>query len=241
MSFMARRFGGRPERRGDKWTSRITDPRTGRRRRIELGLAVGPSAMSEREAEEAIAIVRARMLEGRSPVRKTTVKAFMDTWLPIYRPLVHEKTYASHEVAVEEIVDVLGSRVLSSVTEADAEDHVSWLLKRGLKPNTVRLRVAHLRVAWNAAKRRGVTSGNPWRDLWAARRVPRAAKRSVYVLTDGERAKLLAQVPAKYRDLVALIDQIGLRRGEAVELHWSDFSPPRLTVRRTRGSDTTKT
>ena len=100
----------------------------------------------------------------------------------------------------------------------------------GQAPSTVRVRLAAVRMLYQALRWANVTDADPFADVKAAKD-PTAPwdKRSPYAPADVER--LLATAGPRDRVLVLLCGHAGLRVSEAVALRWTDIDLPNRVLR----------
>lgn len=107
----------------------------------------------------------------------------------------------------------------------------------GLKPSSVRVRLAGARALYRALRWAGVTQLDPFSDTKPARDKTAAwDKRSPY--TQAEVAALLDAAPPRDRVLILLCAHGGLRIAEALALTWDDLEGDTLTVRHGKGGKT---
>jgi integrase len=102
---------------------------------------------------------------------------------------------------------------------------------RGLSESTVRSAFTILRAVLDTAVRDRALAHNPAHAFRP--RVP--VTEAAYLIPDHVRSLLLAAKPSRYAPLFELLVNTGLRRGEALALHWSDidFDEKLLRVRGT--------
>lgn len=222
----------KPERRGPSWTARFTDPKTGRRFRKTIGPAVGPGAISISKARESVARIQIALLERRFGSVRKTMAALLDEWLPLHAKRTDASYHKNVDKVCRDAAAHFGRTAMRDITIAQAEEYALGLLDTR-QASTVRQIVSGLVACWNAASERGYVDQNPW-PIVRRHRIPRVELKVVYVLTETERKALMNRVAERYRPFVGLIDEMGLRRGEAENLTWNDYRPPRLTVRKNK-------
>jgi integrase len=103
---------------------------------------------------------------------------------------------------------------------------------RGLSESTIRSAYTILRAVLDTAVRDRALAQNP---AHAVRRPRVPVREAAYLTPDQVRSVLLAAKPSRYAPLLELLVNTGLRRGEALALHWSDidFDEKLLRVRGT--------
>ena len=154
------------------------------------------------------------------PDDRQTVAAFLDRWLTASLPgQVSEKTLDSYADTVRlHIKPSLGRKVLRKLTVSDVDQLLAWKRNAGYSANTVRIIRAVLRRALRQAEREGLVSRNA-AALSAAPRVRSDEGRALSV--DQARALLEQVRGTRDEPLLTVMLAFGLRRGEALGLHWS--------------------
>ena len=187
--------------------------------------------------------------EARALRRGPTLHAFSLSWLDRYAGSGHDSvrvntrreyrrllvnfalTYFDREVRVREL------------DRAAVQHFVDWLTTRPgregrLCDSSIANVLTPLRLALGAAVAEGLLDANPAEHVvLPRRRAGRAwSMRERRYLTRAELARLLDEVPAKWRPLFELLAATGLRISEAIGLRWSDLAldepAPYLRVRR---------
>lgn len=142
-----------------------------------------------------------------------TMHSACEAWLASRRS-ISDSTRDTYRGHVARITDDL--KVAPSLLTAD--DVNGWVtrLEAEYQPRTIGLFVGTLRAVLDHA---GV-SPNPARD----RRVelPRASRREVEPPTADDFLKVLQHTNRRYRRVIVLLEQTGMRVSEAVELEWRD-------------------
>lgn len=131
-------------------------------------------------------------------------------------------------VARRHLVTSLGQRQLDHLRPSDIEALVVAKRKEGLAPSTVRTIYTVLRAALDIAVRDGLLQTNPA----AAVRRPSIPRREASFLTPRQVRLLLdALRDERIEPVVRLLLATGLRRGEALGLHWADVDLDRRFLR----------
>jgi integrase len=91
---------------------------------------------------------------------------------------------------------------------------------RGLSESTIRSAYTILRAVLDTAVRDRALAQNP---AHAVRRPRVPVTEAAYLTPDQVRSMLLAAKPSRYAPLFELLVNTGLRRGEALALHWPDI------------------
>ena len=121
----------------------------------------------------------------------------------------------------------LGRHKLTALTVAHVD--ALWQAKRAkYKPNSVRIMRAVLRKALGQAEREGLVA----RNVAALSMPPRLNTDEGRTLMVNQWHRLLDEVAERRTGALVLLALVfGLRRGEALELMWSDFDPETRTLR----------
>ena len=154
------------------------------------------------------------------PEDPLTVAQFLDRWLTASLPgQATEKTLDSYTDMVGlHMAPSLGRKVLRKLTVSDVDQLLVWKRNAGYSANTVGIIRAVLRRALKQAEREGLVSRNA-AALSAPPRVRSDEGRALSV----DQARILLDQVRGTRDepLLTVMLAFGLRRGEALGLHWS--------------------
>jgi integrase len=183
--------------------------------------------------------VRAKMaqlrkrLDAGDPIKDTTmtVAAWLDDWISKALPASDRKQatidlYAS--IAKKHLVPILGGRRLDKIRPSDVEALILTKRQAGLAQSTVRTIYTVLRSALDIAMRDGLLARNPA----AAVRRPAVDRQEASYLSVEQAQRLLEEMRGeRLEPLFRLMLATGLRRGEALALHWSDIDLDRAMLR----------
>lgn len=203
---------------GNRWRGAISLGRTpdGRRRRVKV------SGSTKAEVIAKLKEVRRALDAGmESPTSRLTVGAYLDRWIEGVPGRVEQSTAADYADTVRlHLKPALGSKVLTklSVPELNA----LWANKRtaGYSANSIRIMRTVLRSALHQAEREGLLV----RNVAALSDPPRIGQTEGRSLTIAEARRLLdAASGDRLEALYAITLILGLRRGEALGLSWSDI------------------
>lgn len=133
----------------------------------------------------------------------------------VYKP----SAIRGYEAALNaRILPDLGSTKLSEIGRQDVQDLADRLLADGKDPSTIRNAIMPLRVIFRRAVSRGEVSVNPCTGL----ELPAVRGRRDRIASPEEAADLLTTLAEDDRPIWATALYGGLRRGELMELRWSD-------------------
>ncbi len=154
------------------------------------------------------------------PDDRLTVAGFLDRWLTASLPgQVSDKTLDSYTDTVRlHLKPSLGRKVLRKLTVSDVDQLLVWKRNAGYSANTVRIIRAVLRRALRQAEREGLVS----RNAAALSTAPRVRTDEGRALSVDQARALLEQVKGTREEpLLTVMLAFGLRRGEALGMHWS--------------------
>lgn len=213
------------------------DPNTGRRRQLTRTFD------TKREATAELARIKHETARGiYVPPSTLTLGSFLDEWLGSATRDVEAGTKVNYRAALVPARIRLGGRRLQSLTEADVEDLVDWMLTEGrtrnrvgtgLSARAVRLTLGRLRAALNVAVRRQLVV----RNVAAFVTIPRAAAKAHLARqaartpwTEAEVRTFLAGIADDRLYAPLLLSLMGLRPAEVCGLRWTDVDFDAATV-----------
>lgn len=179
--------------------------------------------------------LRAELDSGRPvPDDRLTLGAFLNRWVNKSLPgQVSDKTLDSYAGTVRlHLVPSLGRKVLRKVSVGDVDELLTWKREAGYSPNSVRIIRAVLRRALHQAEREGLVP----RNVAALSAAPRVRGDEGRALSIEQAQTLLAEVGGtRHEALLTVMLAFGLRRGEALGLHWSAMDWETATLKVTHG------
>lgn len=231
--------GRRPEHRcKGRWTGILElGPQDGKRRRVTF------FGHTQREVREKLAEAQRRHDSG-VPVRdsKTPLSVYVDHWMATTLDASDRKrsTKATYRALLRTHVgtDPMALRPLGRIGPTDIESFVIRMRDKGLADSTIRQIHIVLRQVLATAVRDHLISANPAAQV----RRPALRTKEADSLTPGQVASLLESASgSRYEPLMRLLVSTGLRKGEALVLHWSDvdleggYLSVRATLSRSEG------
>lgn len=227
---------GQVLKRGDTWSYVVDLPPApdGRRRQRKKG-----GFRTRKEAEAALAALLTDAQNGKVvEVTRQTVASYLEEWLATVAPSLRPTTVQGYEHAVRHwIIPRIGALRLQAVTpqvlqRMYGELSVSGRLNGngGLSPRSVKLAHTVMHLALGKAALWRLIPANP-----AALQLdlPRQVRKPMKTWTAEEARRFLATTADdRLATLWVLLLGTGLRRGEALGLHWDavDFAASRLAV-----------
>lgn len=176
---------------------------------------------------------------GTVPIKKTSFKHFVDnTWMPVYvKDGSHKPTTISYyeNIAIR-LLEHFGDMDIAKIKPLDIQKYLNTLRtsekqKNGkpLSSYTIIHYTTVLKILFNFALKHDLIQQNPMLKV----SVPKQEYKSVKFLTPEQSQKFittLEEAPLKYKLLMNLLINTGLRRGESVALQWSDVDYDSLTI-----------
>jgi integrase len=168
--------------------------------------------------------IRERLAAG-APIKdaRMTLAEWLDDWTAKALPASDRKQATMDlyvTIARKHLSPVLGSMALDRIRPSDVEALIITKRAAGLAPSTVRTIYTVLRGALDVAVRDGLLRRNPA----AAIKRPTVERQDAAYLTADQAQQLLEAIrDDRLEPLFRLMLATGLRRGEALALHWSDL------------------
>jgi integrase len=225
--------GSNPVQRSDgRWQVHIrhTDEDGSSRRHTVYGYTA-------KEARDKAAEVRAR-LRANLPAkdRKITLGEFTAEWIDSSLEASDRKATTKNLYSTMARTHIIGAKIGAKPLDKLRPSHIdAWtveLKSRGLAESSIRTAYTVLRAVLDTAVRDKAIAQN---HAQAVRRPKVTGKEAAYLTPDQVRSLLVAAEGSRYAPLFALLVNSGLRRGEALALHWADidFDAKLLRVRGT--------
>jgi integrase len=136
----------------------------------------------------------------------------------------NKKDYANQLLRVNYWCEVFGDRIMTDIDIFDLREHIDDLLDEGQRTATINRKKAVLSSIYQYALSRGYVDANIVRSVV----LDNDSKRRDRVLTDEERKRLLKACRESHWDklylLVLMAMVTGARKGELLNLRWSDIN-----------------
>lgn len=153
---------------------------------------------------------------------RLTLRAFLESWMQdVQEPRLSSATYQTYEGYIRNhIVPALGSKPLGQLTASDLREFLGAKRREGKSAATVKQIHAIIRSALQHAMREDLVPRNVAKLVVVSNPV----RKEVEPLTPEEAKKLLKTAHGHpWEALWTLYIGLGLRRGEALGLRWSDI------------------
>lgn len=155
--------------------------------------------------------------------RKVTLGEFAGEWIESTLEASDRKATTKAMYATITRKHIVGAKIGAKPLDKLRPSHIdAWKVElqgRGLSESTIRTAYTILRALLDSAVRDRALAQNP---VHAVRRPKVTAMEAAYLKPEQVRSLLTAAEGGRYAPLFALLVHTGLRRGEALALHWSD-------------------
>jgi integrase len=155
--------------------------------------------------------------------RKITLGEFAGEWIKSTLEASDRKATTKAMYATITRKHIVAAKIGAKPLDKLRPSHIdAWKVElhgRELSESTIRTAYTILRAVLDSAVRDRALAQNP---VHAVRRPKVTAKEAAYLTPDQVRSLLEAAEGSRYAPLFALLVNTGLRRGEALALHWSD-------------------
>jgi integrase len=161
--------------------------------------------------------------EGRLNYR---LSMFMEDFQLRMRLSLAPGTIKIHVIALKNFIRICGDKSMRSVTPYDVE---KYKMKRSseVRPVTININLRSLRASFNDAKKLNFIDENPFQGM----RLVRIPHQEAAYLSQGEFRKLIVAInDPNFRNLVIFAASTMMRRGELINLRWSDIDFERQII-----------
>jgi integrase len=202
-------------RRGGRYSYTYTDP-MGRQR---YGSAATLAEAVKEKAAKTADVARGEFRE----TSKVTVADYAASFLPTYTGRagrgVNADTLADYAKQLDRFVAYAGRMRMCEVDPETIRSYAAKEARAGLARNTVRLRLAPVRIMFRQAVEDGVLRFNP---AVVRLTVGASCGEETKALTREQLDALFDELPARWLPFLEFLAEYGLRIGEAIELRWKD-------------------
>jgi integrase len=160
------------------------------------------------------------------PPEKTTLSKFIEEFFTAGTSNLSAGSIGIYRQTFNKFLPVMGDVPLTSITSKHVDQYKTARLKT-VCPTTLNIELRTLRAAFNTAIRWKLLSESPFKGVPLVR-VPE--KQPTY-LSKVEFQKLLAEIKEQwFKDLIVVAVYTGLRRGELLNLSWTDIDLGRKLI-----------
>jgi integrase len=176
---------------------------------------------TEAQARDVLADILKRADMGEA-FRTVSVRDYFQAWLTTKEERLAAGSFVRYKTVVDLFLISLGSctdKPLTSLTSTEIDRFLDARLRGGLAPSTAILDVKILRIALNAARRKGLIPTNPAEavDLPKAKGVVRGT------FTPAEVGMLVAKAKGEWKTLVLLGYYTGARLSDCCRMAWENL------------------
>lgn len=149
---------------------------------------------------------------------------FLDNSLTLTGNQIRESTCKEYDFAMKNFIDVVGDIDYKTIRQEHAERFIQKALDNGNRPATVAKKIRHLKRMFQLAVERGQLEINPLRYI----KQPKTPKKKIRIFTPDAcermiRAAKETQSKLRWDLLIKLALTTAMRRGELLNLTWSDI------------------
>lgn len=199
-----------------------------------------PTDLTSKKAEKEMQLQadewERKLREGKTVPKHYTMKAYIeDVFMPVHvNDGAHKATTTRfYDYINERIIKEFGSREIRLISAVDIERFLNKLRKEELAPRTVAHYRRVLNTEFSFAETHDLIEVSPMRKVSAVKQPPHTVD---FLTPEQAQAfiKALDVAPLKWRCLMMVLLNEGLRKGEAIALQWRDidFQASTLTVER---------
>lgn len=209
-------------KKGNRWYLDYYD--NGRRKREVVSIpGKDPADITRREAEQALAIRKAEIAQGKFEIVNTEKQIKFNVLLEDYLEWAMEnhRSPIRDITASKHFASFFKDRVISTITLWDVEKYKSLRKKLGRKPETINRELTILRSLFNLAKK-GSLKHKISKNPIAGMKLLKVPKKQYRVLSDLEFNKLYDAAATHLKPILLCAFLTGMRRGEIRKLKWSE-------------------
>lgn len=156
----------------------------------------------------------------------TLIDRYLESYKIDHQPSGYEKQYRCCKI----LKRFFGKHLLQHITTQMVEEFKQARIGEGVKPSTVQKELCALSGLFKWAEEQEIINDAPCKIKKFRAKMIRPPEEAIP--SQDEAAKLLAEIPARYRGLFALMVKYGLRKSEAFHLRAGDYNIERsmLTI-----------
>ncbi len=183
-----------------------------------------------RKAEKQQAKKEKELRMGFCPAETMRLSEFMEDSLERTGSSIRESTTEEYRAAMEDFIKVLGNVDYQSITLEKGELYRQACLDRGNSPDTVKKKLIEIKRFFELAAKRKQIDENPLKYI----DMPKCKKKKVSIYSEDECRRMLKAAADLISDrnkkttlrwdlLILIAIQTGMRRGELLNMAWSDI------------------
>lgn len=161
-----------------------------------------------------------------------TLSQFCERYLEIKKNVLAERTYKQYVVIINNLIcKYMGSLKLNEVKIYHVQNLVNILSRSGVKPATIKRKLAVLQSVMKLAENLDLIESSPIKLNKLT--MPKITRPKTEIFTNNETSEMLERLekePLQFRLAVQLAIITGARRGEITALKYSDFDFDNCTV-----------
>jgi len=190
---------------------------------------------SKKQAERVLEKVKTQVIEDKyfdiEKSKKIKLKDFAEKFISTYCK-ANKNSWKSDVVHLKQISSYLGDVYLNEITALKIEEFKRHRLEQGIKPATVNRALACLKTMFNKALEWQFLTKNPISNI----KLLKEDNKRLRFLEKEEIERLLCECSPHVKNVVYFALNTGMRRGEILNLKWSDvdFSNKLIFVNRTK-------
>ena len=201
--------------RGDSWVGEYKD--RGKIKRVSFGKkGVVTKTMAKemlKKKEQKVKLGQYDMIDAKIP----TLNEFSKGYIEHQRDVKRVRSFDRTRVAVNHFSRFFGDKKLTEITPEDIDIYKQRRLEEGVKLGTIKRELHVIRHLFNQAKR--------WKKFFGENPVSQSGMPEVHdqkerVLTLEEESRLLDVIPERFKDLIRIALNTGMRLGEILGLKW---------------------
>lgn len=186
---------------------------------------IGPS---KKQAEQALAVRQAEVLQGRFKLKTRTQSPKFSEFASDYVKYAksNKRSWSRDELSLKHLTAAFGEKRLGEITPWLVE-HYKAERAKDVRPATVNLELACLKHLFTLALTWGKADANPVKQV----RLLRVRNQVERILTPEEEARLLEVASERLRPVVQIALNTGMRLGEIAVLRWEEIDEVRTAIR----------